>query len=106
DCQTTSITLGSPWGKPYIESFTGKLRDECLNCELFADLRDAQTVIEAWREEYNTHRPHSSLDYLTPEEFAQQCAEGDREARRCMGSGRATPSLHPYSETEAATLSL
>ncbi|MFO7945659.1 MAG: IS3 family transposase [Armatimonadota bacterium] len=106
DCETIFITPGSPWENPYIESFTGKLRDECLNCELFADLQEAQTVIEYWREEYNTRRPHSSLGYLTPQEFAQRCAEGDPEARRCMGSGRATPSLLPYSETTAATLSL
>ncbi|MEA3400518.1 MAG: transposase [Armatimonadota bacterium] len=91
---------------PYIESFTGKLKDECLNCELFADLEEARVVIEAWREEYNTERPHSSLRYLTPVEFAQQWREGEVEAARCGGSGRATPSLRPHSAREAATLSL
>lgn len=44
---------------PYIESFTGKLKDECLNCELFADLEEARVVIEAWGEEYNGDRTRS-----------------------------------------------
>lgn len=105
-CQTIFITRGSPWENPYIESFIGKFRDECLNCKLFIDLQEAQTVIEVWREEYNSHRPHSSLGYLTPLEFAQQSGQGEVEARRCVGSGRATPSLHPHSAKEAATLSL
>jgi len=105
-CETIYITPGSPWENPYIESFTGKLKDECLNCELFADLEEARVVMEAWREEYNTERPHSSLTYLTPVEFAQQWQEGEVEATRCVGSGRATPSLRPHSAREAATLSL
>jgi hypothetical protein len=53
-----------------IESFNGKFRDECLNQNWFVDLRPACEVIEAWRIDYNTVRPHSSLRYLTPEEFA------------------------------------
>ena len=105
-CETIFITPGSPWENPFIESFTGKLRDECLNCEIFTDLEEARTVIEAWREEYNTERPHSSLGYLTPMEFAQHLSQGEVEAPRCGGSGRATPSLRPHSATEAATLSL
>ncbi len=105
-CETIFITPGSPWENPYIESFIGKLRDECLNCEIFADVEEARAVIEAWREEYNTERPHSSLGYLTPVEFAQHLSQGELEATRCVGSGRATPSLRPHSATEAATLSL
>ena len=53
-----------------MESFNGKLRDECLNEHVFASLAEARRIIEAWRIDYNTVRPHSSLDYLTPEEFA------------------------------------
>lgn len=105
-CGTIFITPGSPWENPYIESFTGKLRDECLNCELFAGLEEARMVIEDWRVEYNTERPHSSLGYLTPVEFAQRSRQGEVEATRCVGSGRATPSLRPHSIIEAATLSL
>jgi len=105
-CQTIFITPGSPWENPYIESCTGKLREECLNRELFADLEEARVVIEAWRQEYNTERPHSSLNYLTPEEFARRSREGEQLVARCGGSGRATPSLRPHSDTEAVTLSL
>jgi len=50
----------------YIESFNGKLRDECLNQEIFYSLKEAQVVIEAWRHEYNRVRPHSSLGYRPP----------------------------------------
>ena len=60
------------WENPFIESFIGKLRDECLNCYIFANGREAQQIVEQWRIEYNTYRPHSSLGYLTPVEFAQQ----------------------------------
>ena len=50
----------------YIESFNGKLRDELLNGEIFYTLREAQVIIEGWRREYNTFRPHSSLGYRPP----------------------------------------
>ena len=53
----------------FIESFNGRLRDECLNVHQFASLADAQSIIEAWRVDYNHHRPHSSLGHLTPSEF-------------------------------------
>jgi len=70
-CQTIYIEPGSPWENPYIESFNGKFRDECLNMELFRNVDEAQTVVNAWREEYNERRPHSSLGNLTPKEFAK-----------------------------------
>ncbi len=72
DCQTIYITPGSPWENPYIESFNGTLRRECLDQYLFVNGREAQEVIEAWRNEYNHYRPHSSLGYLTPASFAQE----------------------------------
>src|SRR5712692_9770295 len=69
---------GSVSGKPtqnaFIESFNGKFRDECLNQNWFVDLRDARDQIEAWRLDYNAVRPHSSLGYRTPEEFAHRAA--------------------------------
>jgi len=55
-----------------VESFHGRLRDECLNVSSFWNLFDARRKISAWQREYNCERPHSALRYLTPEEFAQQ----------------------------------
>ena len=60
------ITPGSPWENGYCESFNGKLRDELLNGEIFYTLREAQVLIEQWRGQYNTIRPHSSLGYRPP----------------------------------------
>jgi transposase InsO family protein len=62
------IEPGSPWENPYIESFNGRARDELLNIEEFGSLLEAQVVVEAWRIEYNTYRPHSALGGLTPTE--------------------------------------
>src|SRR5271157_5289151 len=64
--QTLYIEPGSPWENGYCESFNGKLRDECLNGEIFYSLKEAQVVIEQWRVQYNTVRPHSSLGYRPP----------------------------------------
>ena len=67
--QTYYIEPGSPWQNGVCESFNSKLRDECLNCEIFTSRAEARVIIEAWRREYNEFRPHSSLGYLTPKEF-------------------------------------
>jgi transposase InsO family protein len=64
--KTLFIEPGSPWENGYNESFNGKLRDEVLNREIFYNLKEAQVIIERWRQEYNTFRPHSSLGYLPP----------------------------------------
>ena len=64
------ILPGKPNENAYIESFNGKFRDECLNEHWFLSLAHARRVIEVWRIEYNTERPHSSLGNRTPEEFA------------------------------------
>lgn len=64
--KTLFITPGSPWENGYNESFNGKLRDECLNMEIFTTLKEAQVLIEKWRCFYNTERPHSSLGYRPP----------------------------------------
>jgi transposase InsO family protein len=84
--KTIYITPGAPWENAYIESFHDKLRDECLNREIFGSLWEARVVIEQWRLYYNAERPHSSLGYQTPAEF------GDR-AIGCSGlrSGFALP---------------
>ena len=64
--KTLYIEPGSPWENGYCESFNGKLRDECLNQEIFYSLKEARIVIEQWRNQYNTVRPHSSLGYRPP----------------------------------------
>ena len=64
--KTIYIEPGSPWENGYCESYNGKLRDECLNGELFCSLKEAQVVIEMWRTHYNTIRPHSPLGYRPP----------------------------------------
>ena len=67
---------GKPWQNGFNESFNGKFRDECLSTEWFRNRREARAVIEQWRQEYNTQRPHSSLGYLPPAEFAQRAYTG------------------------------
>jgi putative transposase len=63
---TLYIEPGSPWENGYCESFNGKLRDECLNGEIFYSRKETQVVIEQWRMEYNTRRPHSALGSRPP----------------------------------------
>ena len=68
---TSYIEPGSPWQNPYVESFGGRLRDELLAVEAFTSLLEAQVLVEDWRIEYNTLRPHSALGYLTPSDYAK-----------------------------------
>jgi putative transposase len=68
------IRPDKPVENAFIESFNGRLRDECLNVEQFASVADAQAKIEAWRVDYNQRRPHGSLGHLTPTEFEQRQA--------------------------------
>ncbi len=70
---TLYIEPGSPWENGYAESFHGRLRDELLNAEDFADLREAKVLAARWRSDYNHRRPHSSLGYQTPAKFAVSC---------------------------------
>jgi putative transposase len=68
------IQPGKPTQNAYVESFNGKFRDDCLNEHWFVDLSDARRTIEAFRRDYNSYRPHSSLGGLPPEEFARRAA--------------------------------
>ena len=86
--QTLYIKPGSPWENGYIESFNGRLRDDVLNRELFHSVREAKVIVENWRLEYNNHRPHSGLGYMTPAAFAA----------KCIASVRAAPSPQQYIE--------
>jgi len=71
--ETLYVAPGSPWENAYIESFNSRFRDELLNAESFACLQEAQVLVEAYRGEYNHHRPHSSLGYVSPASFAATC---------------------------------
>jgi hypothetical protein len=70
---------GTPTDNPFIESFNGSFRDECLNAHWFLSLSDAAEKVEAWRIEYNSYRPHSSLGDLTPEEFIRMHLEDSKD---------------------------
>jgi putative transposase len=79
-CEERGITLihiqpSRPMQNGHVESFNARLRDECLNASWFVNLADAKRKIESWRNEYNAERPHRSLDYRTPAEFAKACSE-------------------------------
>lgn len=80
------IEPGKPVQNAHVESFHGKLRDECLNASWFANLFDARRKIAAWRQEYNEERPHSSLGYRTPAEFAAECGGGKDVRRGGLGN--------------------
>jgi len=75
------IAPGKPTQNGFIESFNGRLRDECLNEHLFTNLSEARRIIEAWRIDYNTRRPHTSLNGLTPAEFAASPNQGHNQNR-------------------------
>ena len=64
------IQPGKPTQNAFIESFNGKFRDECLNDHWFNNMTEARAIIAAWRQDYNERRPHSSLGYMTPGEWA------------------------------------
>ena len=70
--QLNFIEPGKPAQNAFNESFNGRLRDECLNESVFHNIHHAKSVIESWRQHYNQERPHSSLGYLTPDEYRQQ----------------------------------
>jgi len=73
--QLDFIRPGKPVENAFIESFNGRLRDECLNVHQFMSIDDAKAKIEAWRVDYNQRRPHSSLGHLTPNEYVARRQE-------------------------------
>jgi putative transposase len=98
------IRPGKPIENAYIESFNGRLREECLNVSWFRNLFDARRQIDAWRDHYNRQRPHSALDYRTPEQFALACASaGFSRTEVRQGGSNAAPSPHtPLPATNGA----
>ena len=93
DIGTRFIEPGKPWQNGYAESFHSRLREECLNREVFYSVKHAQVLLDDWRRFYNSARPHSSLAYLTPDEFAQQ-ARG-RPADPLCGDPTANVAVNP-----------
>jgi transposase InsO family protein len=91
--RTLFIEPGSPWENGYIESFNGNLRDELLNGEIFDTAFEAKVLIERWRIDYNTHRPHSALGYRPPAP----------EAIWPVPPGSGAPPLHLSALTPALT---
>jgi putative transposase len=89
EVETLYVEPASPWENGYAESFHSRLRDEFLAMEQFESLVAARKLTQAWRDDYNQHRPHGSLGYVAPAEFAARCA----------ASVRATPSLQQHSGT-------
>ena len=75
------IRPGKPVENGFIESFNGKLRDECLNANQFLSIEDARSKIEAWRVDYNVHRPHSGLGNMSPAEWMKRGRNADEEAQ-------------------------
>jgi putative transposase len=100
---TALIEPGKPWQNGVTESFNGKFRDECLSLEWFRTRAEAKVIIESWRRHYNAVRPHSSLGYLTPNEFVAQltnAASGEATGRGAAvcGPSRPGPLHHPPRE--------
>ena len=97
--QLDFVRPGKPTENGMIESFHGRFRDECLNCNEFESLADAQSRIEAWRMDYNYQRPHSALGHLTPKEYIRMHQPaGVRSCRipftNCTASGASSKRLH------------
>jgi putative transposase len=116
DITTALIEPGKPWQNGVTESFNGKFRDECLSLEWFRSRAEAKVTIEQWRRHFNEVRPHSSLGYLTPAQFATRLKQQD--ARSAQATGRtaavdgasalrpvASPSRKGHSKPEVAVSS-
>ena len=98
------IQPGKPVQNAHVESFNGKLRDECLNVSWFRNLWQARVRVDAWRREYNTARPHSSLGYQTPEAFRESFAPSPRtmEMPQILAAVKAKPYRAPAAALTAA----
>ena len=101
---TAYIEPGSPWENGYCESFNSKLRDELLNIEVFSSLREAEVLIESWRQHFNAVRPHSALNYappapeaVLPRHSAWPGAPASQGARPAHPAVVRNPTLHQHS---------
>jgi putative transposase len=89
--QLVFIRPGKPVENSYIESFNGRLRDECLNVEVFFALADVQEKLERWRRDYNQVRPHSALGDRSPEEFVRELQASSAALSRTAGPANQVP---------------
>jgi putative transposase len=103
EVETLYIAPGAPWENGYAESFHSRLRDEFLALEEFENLVAARRLTAAWREDYNHHRPHSSLGYVTPTEYAARCAAS--APKLLSATPQATSPLQQHSEITQPVLS-
>jgi putative transposase len=98
------IEPGSPWQNPYVESFGSRVRDELLGVELFSSLTEAQVLVADWREDYNHHRPHSSLHMTAPASFARAWRQSRENGKGitlgAFAQGRRTPHNAPIPHRE------
>ena len=94
------IAPGKPTQNAFMESFNGRLRDECLNERLFDRLGDARRIIEAWRIDYNEMRPHTSLGGLPPADYARRLRSSTRPASPELRNGSAQPALTTHVQPE------
>jgi putative transposase len=88
---TLYVQPASPWENGYAESFHGRLRDELLNLEVFANLAEAKALAAHWKQEYNHVRPHSSLGYATPAAFAARCSNDNNHEDNGIDASGALP---------------
>jgi putative transposase len=88
------IQPGKPMPNGHVESFHGRLRDECLNAHWFRTLNDVRATLEKWRQEYNCERPHSGLGYRTPEEFRRTLDRGKDGDRAALEKATRFPLSH------------
>jgi len=89
---------GKPTDNPFVESFNGSFRDECLNAHWFLSLEDAVEKIEAWRKDYNECRPHSALNDLTPAEFIAQHLEAKKKVKGLPAAPSSDPTIFGTTE--------
>lgn len=95
------IRPGRPVENGYIESFNGKLRDECLNVEVFFTLADARRKLDFWHYDYNHQRPHSALADRTPAEFAAICSGGNDGDKAALENAARLPHSHPTAAADS-----
>lgn len=100
------IQPGKPMQNGHVESFNGRLRDECLNANWFTTIGQARQMVECWRTEYNSERPHSSLRYMTPEQFASAAKAAADAGQYTTEAGKETSIAGLFPRTPISAHSL